>query len=133
MAKPTKKILIVDDDADSRQAVSLSLQEQDYIRIEISESADVDSAIQQMKNIKPDIVILDLHMPGKNGFDFMNIINKTKTFANTKIIMLTADDTSDTVFKAVNVGIGAFQYLNKPFNITDLHALVFGLSFLGKI
>lgn len=131
--QPTKKILIVDDDAQSREVVRLTLQEQHYMDIEITECADVDSAIQQMHKVHQDIVILDLHMPGKNGFDFMDILHKNKCFANTKVIMLTADGSMDNVFKAEDAGIGAYRFLSKPFDIYDLQALVFGPSMPVKV
>ena len=128
MAKPTKKILIVDDDADIREAVRVALEEQDYLNIEVTESANVASGIQQMEDVNPDIVILDLHLPDKTGFDFMDIVHKNKRFANTKVIMLTADDTIENVLKAEIEGIGAYNFLSKPFNISDLQALVLSLS-----
>ena len=128
MTKLTKKILIVDDDADIREAVRLALEEQNYLNVEVTESADVASGIQQMKDINPDIVILDLHMPDKTGFDFMDIVHKNKRFAKTKVIMLTADDTIGNVLKAEIEGIGAYNFLGKPFNISDLQALVFSIS-----
>jgi two-component system phosphate regulon response regulator PhoB len=131
MAKPTKKILIVDDDADIREAVRLALEEQDYLNIEVTESADVASGIQQMKAIKPDIVILDLHLTDKTGFDFMDIMHKNKRFAKTKVIMLTADDTIENVLKAELEGIGSYNFLGKPFNISELQALVLNLSLLS--
>jgi len=122
------KILIVDDDADIREAVRLSLEEQTYLDIDITESSDVLSGIEQMKIINPDIVILDLHMPGKTGFDFMDLMNQDKNLARTKVIMLTADDTLANIFKAEDKGIGAYHFLGKPFNISELQALVFSLG-----
>lgn len=131
MAKPTKKILIIDDDASIREAVRLTVEEQDFLNIEVTESADVASAIQQMKAIKPDIVILDLHMPDKTGFDFMDIVHKNKLLGKAKVIMLTADDTLGNLFKAEHKGIGAYHFLGKPFNISELQALVLDLSLLS--
>jgi two-component system phosphate regulon response regulator PhoB len=128
MTKPTKKILIVDDDASIRDSVRIALEEQDFLNVEITESADVASGIQQMRDINPDIVILDLHMPHKTGFDFMDIVHKNKRLASAKVIMLTADDTLGNVFKAEHKGIGAFHFLGKPFNISELQALVLDLS-----
>ena len=122
------KILIVDDDADIREAVRLSLEEQNYLDIDITESSDVVSGIEQMKIINPDIVILDLHMPGKTGFDFMDLMNQDKNLVRTKVIMLTADDTLANIFKAEDKGIGAYHFLGKPFNISELQALVFSLG-----
>lgn len=132
MTKSTKKILIVDDDADTRVAVRLALQEQDYLNIEVTESADVASGIKEMKDTNPDIVILDLHLPDKSGFDLMDIVHKNKRFAKIKIIMLTADDTIENVFKAKSKGIEVYHFLGKPFNISDLQALVLSLSFPVK-
>ncbi|MEO8105146.1 MAG: response regulator [Candidatus Saccharibacteria bacterium] len=128
MTKPTKKILIVDDDADIRNAVRLAVEEQDFLDIVVTESADVASGIMQMNAIHPDIVILDLHMPKKSGLDFMDIVHNDETFAETKVIMLTADDTLDNIFRAEDKGIGAYHFLGKPFNISDLQALILSIS-----
>ena len=130
MTKPTRKILIIDDDADIREAVRLSVEEQDFLNIEVTECADVASGVEQMKDINPDIVILDLHMPNETGFDFMDIVHKSKHLAKAKIIMLTADNTLENMFKAEKRGIGVFHFLGKPFNISELQALVLDLSLL---
>jgi DNA-binding NtrC family response regulator len=131
MTKPTKKILIIDDDASIRDAIRLTVEEQNFLNVEVTESADVTSGIQQMKDIRPDIVILDLHMPDKTGFDFMDIVHKNKLLHKTKVIMLTADNTLVNLFKAEHKGIGAYHFLGKPFNISDLQALVLDLSLLS--
>ena len=126
MTKAAMKVLIVDDDADIRESVRLALVEQDYFTIEVTESADVDSGIQQMKDTNPDIVILDLHMPNKNGWDFVDIMRKDKRLAKTRLIILTADETLDNIFKGEDKGIGVYQFLGKPFNVSELQSLVFG-------
>lgn len=128
MFKPTKKILIVDDDAHIRDSVRLALEEQEYVNVEITEGHDVASGIQKLKDTNPDIVILDLHMPDKTGFDFMHIAHQDKRFTNIKVIMLTADDTMANFLKAEGRGVGVYHFLGKPFNITDLQALVLSLS-----
>lgn len=124
----SKKILIVDDDSSIRESVRLAVSEQDYLAVEFTECADVLSGIEQMRKIKPDIVILDLHLPGKSGFDFMDIMKKDASLAKTKVIMLTVDDTMTNIIKAEDKGIGAFHFIGKPFNILDLQALVLDLS-----
>ena len=126
-AKPTKKVLVVDDDAGIRESVRLALAEQDYLNIEVTECADVDTGIHQMTFIIPDVVILDLHMPGKNGWDFLDAMRKDKRLANTKVIMLTVDDTLDNIFKGEEKGIEVYQFLGKPFNIAELQSLVLNL------
>ena len=128
MSKISKKILIVDDDASIRESVRLAVDEQDYLDIEFTESADAISGMEQMRKIKPDIVILDLHMPDMSGFDFMDTMKKDESLAKTKVIMLTADDTITNIIRAEDKGIGAFHFIGKPFNILDLQALVLSLS-----
>lgn len=128
MSKPKVKILIVDDDAQIRESVRFALKEQDLLDIDVLESSNVASGINELKKSKPDIVILDLHLPDKSGFDFMDILHKDKRFANTRVIMLTVDDTLKNVFKAETKGIDAYDFLGKPFNIADLQALVLRMS-----
>ena len=132
MSKPKKKILIVDDDAHIRESVRLAVQEQDFLDVDVVESSNVASGINQLEKIKPDIVILDLHMPDKSGFDFLDIMRKDKRFANTKVIMLSADDTFKNIFKAEDKGIDAYYFLGKPFNISDLQAMVLEICFPSK-
>ncbi len=128
MNKPKKRILIVDDDSGVRESVRLAIEEQDYLDFEVTESSDVASGIEQLKKFKPDIVILDLHMPDKTGFDFMDIMREDNNLAEAKVIMLSADDTHKNIFKAEARGIGAFHFIGKPFNISDLQAMVLSLS-----
>ena len=127
MAKPTIKILIIDDDADIRASIRLALEEQEYVVVEVTESASVSTGIRLTNAINPDVVILDLHMPNKNGWDFMNMLHKNIRLAKTRVIMLTADNTPDNTFQAEKKGIGAYQFLTKPFNILELQALVLNL------
>jgi DNA-binding NtrC family response regulator len=124
MSKPKKKILVIDDDARIRESVRLAVQEQDFFDIKVVESSNVIAGITQLKKLKPDVVILDLHMPDKSGFDFLDIMHQDKLFAKTKVIMLTADDTFKNLFKAEGKGIDAYYFLGKPFNISDLQAMV---------
>ena len=127
-----KKLLIVDDDDSIRNSVKLAIEEQEYVQFDIAESVDVASGIQKMKDMHPDIVILDLHLPDMSGFDLMDIVNKNKSLANTKVIMLTVDDTLANIFKAESKGINAFHFLGKPYNIEDLQALVLSLCLPDK-
>ncbi len=132
MNKPKKKVLIIDDDPDIRESVRLAINELDYFDIEVAESPDVISGIEQLKKVKPDIVILDLHMQDKSGFDFMDIMHKSNYFTQTKVIMLTVDDSLKNIFKAEEKGIDAYYFLGKPFNITDLQSLVLSICLPTK-
>ncbi len=128
MGKPKIKTLIVDDDANIRESVRLAIQDMDYIDITIAEASDVDSGIKLVVEFNPDIVILDLHMGAKSGFDFMDIMYKSKIPIQPKVIMLTADDNLNNVYNAGDKGIVAEYFLGKPFNVDDLQSLVFSIG-----
>jgi DNA-binding response OmpR family regulator len=127
ITRSTMKVLVVDDDTDIRNSIHLALEEQNQITVEITESANVASGIQQAKAINPDVIILDLHMPNKNGWDFMNLLHKDARLAKTRVVMLTADGTDYNSFQAEKKGIGSYQFLAKPFDITELQTLVLNL------
>ena len=122
--KLKKKLLIVDDNPGIRETIRLAVEEQDYLDIDFTECSDVDSGIEQLHKIRPDIVILDLHMPNKSGFDFLDIMNTDEHLAKTKVIMMSADDSLPNIFKAGDKGINAYYFLGKPFDVSDLQALV---------
>ncbi|MBC7708132.1 response regulator [Polaromonas sp.] len=122
---PKATVLIVDDESVIRHSVRLALEEQDFMDIKIIESSSVASGIRQVEKVQPDLVILDLHMPNKNGFDFIDIMKRNKLIAKTKIIMLTVDDTFKNIFIAESKGVDALYFLAKPFNVSDLQAMVF--------
>lgn len=131
MTKSTMKILVVDDDSDIRKSIHLALEEQDNVTVEVTECASVATGILQAKSISPDVIILDLHMPNKNGWDFMNLLHKDMRLAKTRVIMLTADGTNYNSFQAEKKGIGAYQFLAKPFDISELQRLVLNLPTTG--
>lgn len=127
-----KKILIVDDDGGIRESVRLAIEELDLKNVEIVACSDATSGIEQLTTLRPDIIILDLHLPDKSGFEFMDILNSHKNLNKTKVIMLTVDDTMENVYEASSKGVDAFYFLGKPYNISDLQALVLSLFFPPK-
>lgn len=132
MVKPTVKVLIVDDDPAIRDSVRLALEEQDVVNVKITECSDVDSGIQHMSYINPDVVILDLHMPGKNGWDFIDTARHNIRASKTSVIILTGDDSLDNIFKGEDKGVEVCHFLGKPFNITELQSLVIARGILNK-
>jgi DNA-binding response OmpR family regulator len=132
MSKPKKSVLIVDDDERIRESVRLAIQEHELLDINILESSSVASGIHQLKRMKPDVVILDLHLPDKTGFDFMDIMHRDKHIPKTTVIMLTADDSIKNIFTAEARGINPYYVLGKPFNISDLLAMVLEVCLGGR-
>ena len=124
ITKVKKRILIVDDNPGVRESIRLSLEGIDLLEIEVFESTNVSSGLEQLQKVNPDVIILDINKPGKNGFDFLDLVNKNGYLNKTEVIMLSADDTMQNILKAGDKGIDEFLFLGKPFNVSELQALV---------
>jgi len=105
-------ILVVDDDEGIRSLVKRYLNENKYLITTADSSED---AIEKTKIIKFDLIILDIMMPGKNGFEF---IQENKTTLDTPIILLTAKGQASERIQGLE--IGADDYLPKPFEPKEL-------------
>ncbi len=114
------KILIVDDDPNIALLVQMALSKRKGYKIEISSNGM--DALEKIKREPPDLVLLDIMMPGINGFD---VCKKIKSDEKTKfipVIMVTAK--SEMADKIYGMDIGANDYITKPFNPDELLARV---------
>ena len=107
-----KKIYIVDDDPITRELVELLMQHEGY---ETETFADGESVLQKLRTDTADLIILDIVMPGKNGFHVCKEIRKTSTVP---IIML-SNRNSDLDY-ATGLSIGSDDYFTKPVNSLEL-------------
>jgi two-component system alkaline phosphatase synthesis response regulator PhoP len=114
------KVLIIDDDADVRSAVRMTLESERGAKLSFLEADNVPSGLKALKSANPEVVILDIHMPGEDGFDFMNRLKQDESLPQPKIIMLTADDSIKNVWRAEKKGIDAYHFIGKPFRSDDL-------------
>jgi two-component system, OmpR family, alkaline phosphatase synthesis response regulator PhoP len=105
----TKKILIADDEPDILEILSFNLKGEGY---EVIIAKNGDEAIDKAKAFKPDLIILDMMMPGKNGMEVCNILRTQSAFAGTLIVFLTAINDENTEIKSLENG--ADDYLTKP-------------------
>ncbi|HSX44287.1 MAG TPA: response regulator [Candidatus Saccharimonadales bacterium] len=124
------KILIIDDEAEVRSAVRLTLEEEQNANYSFTEASNVASGLKALKAKKPDVVILDLLMPGPSGYDFIQTMKKDHSMPLTRIIILTAHDSMKNLWKAENTGVNAYHFMSKPFVGDDLRATVLGLVLL---
>jgi DNA-binding NarL/FixJ family response regulator len=109
-----KRILIVDDSAKFRYAVRASLENQ--TGLEICGEADGTDAIEKARALKPDLILLDLAMPGMNGVEITSVLKGM--MPEVPIILLTAHD--DKVGKALASVVGASVVLGKEVGISKL-------------
>ena len=104
-----KKILIADDEPDILEIVQYNLQNEGY---EVVTAKNGNEAIEQAKRFNPDLIILDIMMPGKNGIEVCNILRTQPAFNDTLIIFLTA--LSDEVTEVKGLETGADDFITKP-------------------
>jgi len=118
--KDKKKILVIDDEPDMVDMLETALQLGAY---EVITGKDGQEAVEKAKSEKPDAIILDLMMPGKNGFEAMKEIRSDASTANIPILVLTAigEHLSHTRY-ARNMGleIEAEDFIAKPVDAKGL-------------
>lgn len=113
------RILLVDDSAENIITLEQILEDSDY---EIFKAYSGDEALNQVKLVQPDLILLDVIMPGKNGYEVAKIIKENQKTRLIPIIMLTALEGKDERLKGYNSGVDDF--ISKPFNIFELRARV---------
>ena len=110
-----KKILIADDEQNIVISVEFLMRREGY---DVSIAADGDAALERIRAEHPDLVLLDVMMPKKNGFDVCQEVRADPAFAGTRILMLTARGRDTEVAKGL--ALGADGYMTKPFSTKDL-------------
>lgn len=122
MGDQPHKILIADDEPDILEIVSYNLRKEGF---EVYAAPDGNAALQQARLHHPDLIILDIMMPGKTGVEVCQILRTQPEFAQTLIIFLTA--VSDETVQIKGLESGADDYVAKPVSpkvlISKVHAL----------
>lgn len=117
MSDNTKKIIIVEDEPSLVFTLQDTLETEGY---EVTVVTDGDEAIDKVKEVDPDLMLLDLMLPGRSGYDICKDVRDLKyTFP---IIMLTARD--QEIDKVAGLNIGADDYMTKPFGVKELLARI---------
>jgi two-component system, OmpR family, alkaline phosphatase synthesis response regulator PhoP len=110
-----KKILIAEDDANIVASVEFLLRHAGY---ELRIARDGDEALRAVGEFLPDLVLLDVMMPLRNGFEVCQKIRENAQWRHIKIVMLTAKGRQSEISKGM--ALGADAYLLKPFATADL-------------
>jgi len=119
MSGVKEQILVVDDDRDIVRLVRSYLEKAGY---HVLSAYDGESALQMLRREKPQLLILDLMLPDRDGWDVARIIRSDSELSATPIIMLTARVEDND--KIVGLEIGADDYITKPFNPREVVARV---------
>ncbi len=113
------KILVVDDEMHIRELVKFNLEKAGYKVLEAGNGLD---AVAIVKGDRPDLVVLDLMLPGIDGLDVCRTLKSQRETSGIPIIMLTAK--SDEIDKVIGLELGADDYLTKPFSPREMVARV---------
>jgi DNA-binding response OmpR family regulator len=115
--KPTSRILIIDDERDAVELLELILKREAY---DIQKAYTAHTAIKILESEipLPDLILLDIKMPGTDGFTFCHEIKKNEKFKHIPIIILSALTFKDDIKRGYECG--ATDYILKPWNNEDL-------------
>ena len=112
-----KRILIADDKATGRELVRTILEKDGF---EVYEAADGVEALEQARQVRPDLVILDLHMPRLDGFGTVAALRQETSLRSTPVLALTASAMMGDRERAL--GAGFTGYVTKPIRVAVLRA-----------
>lgn len=110
------RVLVVEDDEGIREMLKYNLSAAGF---SVQEASDGSAGLRTARTSRPDLILLDLMLPGMSGFDFCRALRKT---SRVPIIMITAKDAE--VDKIVGLELGADDYITKPFSVREVLARV---------
>tara|TARA_A100001234_G_scaffold88222_2_gene77810 strand:- start:1750 stop:2448 length:699 start_codon:yes stop_codon:yes gene_type:complete len=111
----TKTIFIVEDEPDIRETLAYNLSQEGF---KVEEFSDAESCLEKINEKTPDLLILDLMLPGMSGLDLCKEIRANKSLSNLAIIMLTAK--GEEIDRIIGFELGADDYVTKPFSVREL-------------
>ncbi|MBE0568889.1 MAG: sigma-54-dependent Fis family transcriptional regulator [Deltaproteobacteria bacterium] len=111
--RPKGRVFLLDDDELIVSMLCRALRGDGY---EVLAETDPEGAVEKVQSFRPDVTMLDINLPGRNGIDLLGEI--LEKGIPTQVVMLTSDDTAETAVKAMKVG--ATDYLTKPFNLDEV-------------
>jgi CheY-like chemotaxis protein len=108
-------ILVVDDNPDNVEILRAFLESRGF---RVSEAADGQTALAKLEEVNPDLVLLDVMMPGMDGWQVCRTIKNHPSFGDTRVVMVTAKGGYEDKFEGMRAG--ADDYLVKPVDLTEL-------------
>ncbi len=112
----THTVLVVDDEPKIREVVVAHLEAEGF---DVAERADGESAVTAVRELAPEVVVLDVMMPGIDGIE---VLRRIRTFSDAYVILLTAK--AEEIDKLIGLSVGADDYMTKPFSSRELSARV---------
>jgi two-component system, LuxR family, sensor kinase FixL len=110
-----ERILVVDDDPNSLDIVRTFLESRGY---DVFTAINGEDALAQLENVRPALILLDVMMPGMDGWEVARVVKNHPQFGEVRVVMLTAR--SDFADKHEGLRAGADDYIVKPIQLEDL-------------
>jgi CheY-like chemotaxis protein len=116
---PKKLILVVDDEVEFVDLIKMRLEANNY---RVAAAYNGNEALDRIREEKPDLILLDVMMPGMSGFDVLKALKMNEATGDIPVVMLTAKGESRSIFKAQELGVT--EYLIKPFDSKEAMAVI---------
>jgi DNA-binding response OmpR family regulator len=126
MSEGTKKVLLVDDEPNILVAIEFLMEQNGFL---VEKAYNGEEALQKAHDFNPEVIVLDVMMPGMDGFEVARILRNSLKFSEAKIIFLTAKGTDAD--KINGYSKGGDIYLTKPFDNDELVMVVSELAEFG--
>ncbi|MGB3096663.1 MAG: sigma-54 dependent transcriptional regulator [Candidatus Deferrimicrobiaceae bacterium] len=120
------RVFLLDDDQLIVSMLARALKKEGY---EVHAESDSHEIVEKILSFTPDVVLLDIKLPGKSGIDILQEL--TDQGIRTQVVMLTSDDTAETAVKAMK--LGAVDYLTKPFDLDEVKIVIKGIVEKGNL
>jgi DNA-binding response OmpR family regulator len=119
MSSAQRKVLVADDEPNILISLEYLMKREGHL---VLVARDGNEALESIRRERPDLVLLDVMMPGKSGFEVVSAVRADEALAGIRILMLTAKGRDTDV--AQGLALGADGYMTKPFSTKDLAARV---------
>ncbi len=110
-----RKILVVDDEPDTLELLEFNLRQAEF---DVATAESGLEALKKARELKPDLIILDLMLPELNGLEVFKILRRNPDTSNIPVIMLTAKNAE--LDRVLGLELGADDYVTKPFSVREL-------------
>ncbi len=114
-----QKVLVIEDSASVRRLIEVCLR---VLDVDVSSAVDGVTGLEQIKSLNPDIVVLDIGLPGLDGWEVLSQLRQDPNSAEVKVLVLTAHAQPEMADRAAQGGADAF--MTKPFRPIDLRIQV---------
>jgi two-component system alkaline phosphatase synthesis response regulator PhoP len=114
-----KKIFVIDDEKDMQDIIQINLRDENYL---VYCYSSAEEALRGLKTVIPDLFILDIMMPGIDGYEFCRRVRASEALKHVPIIFLSAK--SGEIDKVLGLEMGGDDYMTKPFSVKELKSRV---------